>query len=629
MRNLLGILAIVISASSAAAGNDTATAQELLNKLGLNAGPVDGAWGPKTDRAMHRFYSEIGAVYDDELDAQDIVNLEIATSYYRHFGNRDWLPQIRSELHDLEIKSAPFSYINEELIAALVGEQQFSEPNLGNHPIGEPPNVEWVQRPMDADCATVLRDMSPPDMSRWDAPLYAQNCNYNYRLKMFDGGIDALQDIMDHWASQPLGAFDLEPNGDDSYFKSTLMASVGTSYALFYDQFKNHESIDLFITDWMLNNQTIVGKETCPFSTPESYTPYRYIVDSCGSNHWRLAVANIALGLRLENRQLFIAGVKHLEINLSMYDADGIFTPYATRGWDSPGYAIDNNEYISSIALMLSEVGVNLYDLKIHDGRDIGSLIDGHNAWLTDPILAEKYIIAFPTCNGGTCTQIGSMKDLGPLDQWKIDRQFEDFDILLRSFHYQVVSNGADPVDLARIYPRDRENGLPKMYVWGQTSAFPFIFASLEYFDELERYLAPKPPEPFYPEGIPLDLVNLECGFEIRRKLINEAEENRSASGRLTTNEGRVEISDIEIGVGENPNPNFVMDTAELFLAEDGRIIGGLAVYTMFGNDRIDVIRLGTSFVPFKNKAQLGPQGTHLAFVDETIEISLVAKGCK
>ena len=75
MRNLLGIPIIAISASSAAAGNDTASVQELLNKLGLNAGPVDGAWGPKTDRAIHRFYSEIGAVYDGELDDQDIVNL--------------------------------------------------------------------------------------------------------------------------------------------------------------------------------------------------------------------------------------------------------------------------------------------------------------------------------------------------------------------------------------------------------------------------------------------------------------------------------------------------------------------------------------------------------------------------
>lgn len=624
LRNFCCMIAVAISANSAAAANDTATAQELLNKLGLNAGPVDGALGPRTNRAIDRFYFEIGAVFDGEIDAQDIINLEVAASNYRHFGNRDWLPHIRSELHDLEIKTAPFAYINEDLVSALVAEQQFSEPNLGMHPIGDPPNVEWVNKPMDADCLTVLRDMSPPDMSRWDAPLYAQNCNYHYRLKMFDGGIDALQTIMDHWASQPLGTYDLEPNGDDSYFKSTLMASVGTTYALFYDQFRNHSSIDRFIIDWMLNNQTIVGNETCPFSEPESFTPDRYYVDACGSNHWRLSVANIALGLRLENRQLFIAGVKHLEINLSMYDANGIFTPYATRGWDSPGYAIDNNEYISSIALMLSEVGVNLYDLKIHDGRDIGTLIEGHNAWLTDPSLAERYIIASSTCNGGTCTRIGSIVELGPLDQWKIDRQFEDFDILLRSFHYQVTLNEEDPVDLARAFPNDRGNGLPSMYVWGQTSAFPFIYASLEYFDALERYLEPEVRIDL--SDVPLELSTMECSFEIRRKLSGEADVNKIAMGQLATSEGRVTISEIEIRAGEMPDPRLVIDTAVLYLARDGRIIGDLAVYTMFGSDRIDVIRLGERFIPSESK--LGLVGTHLANVDNSIEVYLIVTGC-
>ena len=110
-------------------------------------------------------------------------------------------------------------------------------------------------------------------------------------------------------------------------------------------------------------------KKTCPFNKPAFYTPDTFSVDACGSNHWRLAVANFALGLRLGKRQLLVSGIKHLEINLSMYDMNEIFTPYAMRGWDSPGYAIDNNEYINSIAVMLSEVGINLYDFEIHDGR--------------------------------------------------------------------------------------------------------------------------------------------------------------------------------------------------------------------------------------------------------------------
>jgi len=621
MREFCAAVAIAVCATSAVADSNTATAQHLLNQLGLDAGPVDGSWGPRTGRAIDRFYAELGAVYDGSLDAQGISELEAAAATYRHFGNRDWSPEIRSDLHDIDVSTAPFDYISDNLIAGLVPFQRFSEPDLGTHPVGEPPDVEWVRRPMDVDCLTVLRDMSPPDMSRWDAPLYAQNCNYHYRQKIFGGGIDAFQEILDHWAAQPLGIYDLEPNGDDSYFKATLMASIGTTYALFYDLFDNHAAIDSFITDWMLNNQTVVGEGTCPFSAPESFKPDRYIVDSCGSNHWRLSVANVALGLRLGDRQLFIAGVKHLEINLSMYDVDGIFTPYATRGWDSPGYAVDNNEYITSIALMLAEVDVNLYDLKIHDGRDIASLIEGHNAWLNDPSLAERYFIGSDTCNDGSCTRLDSMAALGPLDQWKVDRQFEDFDILLRSFHYQVTEKELDPIDLARMYPSDRGGSLPGMYVWGQTSAFPYIYATLERLDALEGYLEP---ESVDVSDVPLDMTNMECGFEMRRRSSGESQDIVIASGSIVTSDGRVTISMIDIRTGKTPNVEMVMEEADLYLAQNGRIIGDFPVYF---NDRIDVVRFGSEFDPLL--AGVGPQGNHHFNIDDSIDISLVITECE
>jgi hypothetical protein len=627
MRQFCAAVAVAVCATSAVADSNTATAQHLLNQLGLAAGPVDGSWGPRTGRAIDRFYAELGAVYDGSLDAQDISELEAAAATYRHFGNRDWSPEIRSDLHDIDISTAPFDYISDNLIASLVPFQQFSEPDLGMHPVGEPPDVEWVRRPMDVDCLTVLRDMSPPDMSRWDAPLYAQNCNYHYRQKIFGGGIDAFQEILDHWAAQPLGIYDLEPNGDDFYFKATLMAQVGTTYALFYDLFNNHAAIDSFITDWMLNNQTFVGEGTCPFSAPESFTPDRgYVVGSCGSNHWRSSVVNVALGLRLGDRQLFIAGVKHLEINLSMYDVDGIFTPYATRGWDSPGYAVDNNEYITSIALMLAEVDVNLYDLKIHDGRDIGALIEGHNAWLTDPSLAERYFIGSDTCNGGSCTRLDSMAALGPLDQWKVDRQFEDFDILLRSFHYQVTEKELDPIDLARMYPSDRGGSLPGMYVWGQTSAFPYIYATLERLDALEGYLEPESAV-LDVSDVPLDMTNMECGFEMRRKLSGESQDIGIASGSIVASDGRVTISMIDIRTGKTPDVEMVMEEADLYLAQNGRIIGDFPVYTMHGNDRIDVVRFGSDFDPLL--AGVGPQGNHHFNIDDSIHISLVITECE
>ena len=420
----------------------TEEAQRLLNQLGLDAGAVDGAWGPKTAVAMRRFYNELGLEFDEQLDGEEVNDLVAAAAQYRNFGNQDWSPEIRSQLHDFSPISAPFNYINRDLISASTQFQHDGLPDLGMHPVGDPPNVTWVRRPMDADCTDVLKNMQPPDMARWDAPLYAQNCNYHYRRQLFSTGLNELQSVFDFWAGQPLGTFDLKPNGDDAYFKSALIAQLGTTYALFYENFTNNQAIDIFFKDWMLNNQTLVGLETCPFNTPSTFSHDRYKVDACGSNHWRLSVANYALGLRLGSHDLLIAGAKHLEINLSMYDPDGIFVPYATRGWDAPGYAIDNNEYITSIALMLSEVGINLYDIKIHDGRTVRALIDGHNAWLTDPSgVIEKYVLGTNTCNSGNCTLLTSIEDLGSIDQWRIDRQFQQSDIFLRSFHYQVTEN--------------------------------------------------------------------------------------------------------------------------------------------------------------------------------------------
>jgi len=614
----------------------TANVQKLLNNLNLNAGKVDGTWGRKTEIAIQRFYNEIGSNFDGQIDLGEIADLEAANANYRNFGNKDWSPLIRTKLHDIKNLKASFTYINENLVNALIPYQLDADtlPNLGFHPIGDPPNVKWVKKPMDMDCMLVLKNMSPPDMSRWDAPLYAQNCNYYYRQNLFSGGAEVLQEIFDYWAEQPDGTFDLQPNGNDQYFKSTLMSSLATTYALFYDKFSNNQKIDVFLSDWMLNNQTLIGRKTCPFDAPETFTSSIFNVDSCGSNHWRLAVANFALGLRLANKQLIISGVKHLEINLSMYDMDGIFTPYATRGWDSPGYAIDNNEYISSIALMLSEVGIDLYEMKIHDGRKVRELVKNHNAWLTNPALAEHYIVSSPTCNGGTCTEFKSLKDFGPLKQWKIDRQFEDFDILLRNFYYEITENGMDPIALVNLFPRNRSDQLPNMYVWGQTSSFPFIFATLESLGLLNEYLSPpevqvdinKKEVDQEVKNLELSKEQLECNISILRNLDDGQNEMKIGHAIMTTTNGSVELSKLELRTGTKDYLNTISDEAELYLSKDGKIVGRILLPTMFGNNRLDILNFGSNFIPMIGGS--GPEGRHSYQVEPGLDISIFVEWC-
>ena len=51
------------------------SSQRMLNQLGYNAGPVDGAYGKKTRGALEKFYADNGSSYDGKLDANEVADL--------------------------------------------------------------------------------------------------------------------------------------------------------------------------------------------------------------------------------------------------------------------------------------------------------------------------------------------------------------------------------------------------------------------------------------------------------------------------------------------------------------------------------------------------------------------------
>ena len=66
-----------------AEGNSVRDVQSLLLLLGYNPGPVDGAYGSKTVRALSKFYKDRGSKYDGILDDNEVTLLkrEIASEY--------------------------------------------------------------------------------------------------------------------------------------------------------------------------------------------------------------------------------------------------------------------------------------------------------------------------------------------------------------------------------------------------------------------------------------------------------------------------------------------------------------------------------------------------------------------
>ena len=414
-------------------------------------------------------------------------------SINQNAGKEDWISSIRTELHDVEISGAKFAFVNDSFLSGLERFSFYKMPEYGWDTIGtDVGNNSGSTREM--DCTRVMTNLQVEFEKKYDQPLYNLSCSQMYRVGLFAGGLEQIQNTLNHWSSQEDGYYDIKGNYDKvTYARQVSITHMATTYAIFYDLFDNRENINKFFKSWLLSNQTNrkPGEKICPFSNPRNYRfGENYVVDACGSNHWRAAISNIALGLRLNDKDLFISGVKHLEINLSMYDEKGIFVPYASRGWDAPGYAIDNDEHIGAVAFLLDMIGVNLYDVEMSSGQTVKELVEGHQKWLRDPTLAEEYILGTLSCNGGVCEMFDDFSQAGSLEQWKKDKDFDERNILLRSFDYQLKYHSDKYPNPLSLINFEEHHELGKDWTWGTNNAFPLIFATMSRDKRLDDYVS-------------------------------------------------------------------------------------------------------------------------------------------
>ncbi|MDA9062266.1 peptidoglycan-binding protein, partial [Planktomarina temperata] len=77
-KNILVTLPFIVMLASPVLANSVAKSQRMLNQLGYNAGPIDGAYGGKTRGALEKFYADNGSLYDGKLDANEVADLTAA-----------------------------------------------------------------------------------------------------------------------------------------------------------------------------------------------------------------------------------------------------------------------------------------------------------------------------------------------------------------------------------------------------------------------------------------------------------------------------------------------------------------------------------------------------------------------
>ena len=104
---VLFISYFLISISSILFATPINEVQIMLNKLGYNPGPADGAYGEKTKKALEEFYSANSSVYDGKLDANEIYDLRKAIKIAR--SNNLPLGFCSTQIETTNIKSEKYS----------------------------------------------------------------------------------------------------------------------------------------------------------------------------------------------------------------------------------------------------------------------------------------------------------------------------------------------------------------------------------------------------------------------------------------------------------------------------------------------------------------------------------------
>ena len=247
-----------------------------------------------------------------------------------------------------------------------------------------------------------------------------QGCidRFIYSTQSSTGTPDYMKEILLHWAKTdavfiPSGVND-ENWGNYVYEAVQSWSSFGSYYATFYDEFNYNDSerkiVDAYIKDKLLNLDTrnlvssAHGSACDPDNlnrTVEGGIQGKIDHNSCGSSLWKTTLAQLLVGLRLNDIALFKKGVENTKWQLSFFDDSGIFTTWALKGANAYHYSHNVPVMLGGLTEIYASVGYDFMEHKLRNGLSVKELMDRQYEILLDPHILDSYVKRYPIAYRG------------------------------------------------------------------------------------------------------------------------------------------------------------------------------------------------------------------------------------
>ena len=347
--------------------NNVLEAQKMLTKLGYAPGPIDGAYGGKTNRALIEYYKAKNKKFDGNLDKNEIVDLTasiklIKTSRQklkksRHIQHARYAKHIATPFRDLKV-SKNFTLID-DFDSFMAFHESYLKWKLPDNRgfFNFRSNVQNIDFEFCVeDIIRTNRNKAKPTFGMQSASAYCGQMISQRFLNDTQNGIKNYRNIILGWLDNGIihnpNKFGkkLSTNMMESwpYAISSNVPNILTHYALYHKLYGFSASIhkniiqmgEAFYTQWDYYPLLIRGM---PFKQKlcNLTSQYKVVVgtnDHCGSYTFRMATGGIYFGLEFNSQLAFDTGIRHLEIMLATFNKDAVYAAQAHRGICALGY---------------------------------------------------------------------------------------------------------------------------------------------------------------------------------------------------------------------------------------------------------------------------------------------------
>ena len=190
----------------------------------------------------------------------------------------------------------------------------------------------------------------------------------------------------------------------DRYDAVSFVATNATFYSFHYDEFnytvKERQIVDEYFSSKLktLDIETVGNFSKRVVCDPKKQNRIgikaearEFDPNTCGSNRWKMAVGQLFFAIRSADQELLDLATYNIRFMLEVFDEEGIFVTWATRGalaWD---YSHDVAPMLSMITEGYHALGFDFFQYKNRHGMSVKQLFDKQFEIVDDVSILEKY----------------------------------------------------------------------------------------------------------------------------------------------------------------------------------------------------------------------------------------------